>query len=196
MDRACDRCGVPLPRGVAAACLCGHCLRHISPITATRCAFRYAWPVHHLLRDLKYRRVLCHARVLGLLLARHLEQSDAWRRPEVLCPVPLGPRRHAQRGFNQALEIGRVVAATLRIPLRTDLVVRARETAEQSRLARQARRHNVHGAFLAPLPIRHRHVVVLDDVVTTGHTAGEIARVLIQAGAMRVDVWAVARAGR
>jgi ComF family protein len=189
---ACERCGWPFAG--PAPTLCGRCLGSRSAISATRCAYRYAWPVDHLLRALKYRHVLSHARVLGLLLADRLQQDPGYVPPDLVCPVPLGRRRYAERGFNQSLEIGRVLAARLGVPLRAQLLERVRETPEQVGLSRAARRRNVREAFAVTGEVDHGRIAILDDVVTTGSTVGEIARLLQRAGAARLEAWAVARA--
>jgi predicted amidophosphoribosyltransferase len=79
------------------------------------------------------------------------------------------------------------------VAVKTDVVIRQRETAEQAGLDRKARRKNVRSAFTAIAPLRARSVAILDDVVTTGGTVRELASVLQQAGAEKVAVWAIAR---
>jgi ComF family protein len=111
-------------------------------------------------------------------------------------PVPLSCERFRQRGYNQALEIARRIEGHLQIPLCTDALVRTRDTAEQAGLNRKERRKNLRNAFAVEGHALPRHVAVIDDVVTTGSTANEIARILRKAGVRRVQVWAIARAGR
>jgi ComF family protein len=193
---ACERCAISLPGAADADLLCGECLRHPSPITSGRAAFRYAWPVHHLLRALKYEGALPHARVLGRLLGHCVAQTLGSCAPDCFCPVPLAPRRWAERGYNQAAEIGREVARCVRVPMRLDLVERVRETNEQVGLSKPERRRNVRRAFKVCTPVQGLHIAVLDDVVTTGSTVRELAGALHRAGAHRIDVWSVARALR
>jgi len=152
--------------------------------------------VDHLVRALKYQGAIAQARVLGHLLAARLlhERVEDW--PGLMIPVPLAHRRFCTRGYNQALELGRYLEQRLRIPLRTDLIVRTRETTEQAGLSRQERRRNIRGAFALSQELPARQVAIIDDVITTGSTVGELARVLKRAGARRVEVWAVARAAR
>jgi ComF family protein len=149
-----------------------------------------------MIRRLKYGGGVAEGRVLGQLLAQSLAAMQRPRRPELLLPVPLGRARFADRGYNQANELATYVSHRLAIPMRTDLLVRTRDTLEQVGLDRKARRKNLRKAFALTQPIREQHVAILDDVVTTGSTANEIARVLKRAGAQQVEVWAVARAGR
>jgi ComF family protein len=171
-------------------------MRRDLPIDTTRVPFRYAWPVHHLLRDLKFHGNIGYARVLGTLLADHLLAQEPPSLPDFFCPVPLGRRRYLERGFNQALEVGRVVEARTRVRMCTDLVARVRETQPQVSLDARSRRRNVRHAFAVERQIDGACVAILDDVITTGSTVLEVAARLRRAGAARVDVWAVARAAR
>jgi ComF family protein len=110
-----------------------------------------------------------------------------------LIPVPLARGRERERGFNQAELIAERLGERSGIRVRPRWLVRLRATAAQSDLTAEARRANVAGAFAASSSVAGRHVVVVDDVVTTGATAAECARVLRLAGARRVGVVAVAR---
>jgi ComF family protein len=134
--------------------------------------------------------------VLGQLFAQHVGATRRDPLPELIIPVPLAPRRYRQRGFNQAHELAGPLARLLRVPVRPDLVVRQKETLEQLPLDRKQRRRNVRDAFAAPAALPARHVAILDDVVTTGSTVTELARVLALSGAERIEVWAIARAGK
>jgi ComF family protein len=115
--------------------------------------------------------------------------------PALLCPVPLGPRRLAQRGYNQALEIARPLARELNIALHARLVARVRETAAQSSVAPERRRANIAGAFALadPALVRGRHIGVVDDVMTSGGTLDEMAAMLKRHGAARVTNLVFAR---
>jgi ComF family protein len=102
-------------------------------------------------------------------------------------------RKPSFRGYNQASELALAIRRVTGVAVRTEVVIRQRETAEQAGLDRKARRKNVRGAFAAVAPLRARSVAILDDVVTTGSTVRELAAVLQQAGAEQVAVWAIAR---
>ena len=116
-------------------------------------------------------------------------------KPELLLPVPLHRTRLRQRGYNQALELAKPLARLLGVPLCRDLLQRQRGTAAQTELDAVARRRNVRGAFAVRAGVAlPTHVAILDDVMTTGATLAECARVLKRAGVQRVDVWALARA--
>ncbi len=191
LGHACPLCALPLP-GAASGLPCGRC-RERPPYAATRAAYAYAPPLDRLVQEFKFAGRLGHARLLGELLAGHLETSGV-PRPEMLLPVPLHPRRLRTRGYNQALELARPVARRLGVPLRARAGWRLRDTAAQSGLDAKARRRNVRGAFAVDGAVAGRRVAVIDDVVTTGHTVRELARALVAAGAERVEVWCLARA--
>lgn len=190
---ACARCALPLPR---PAPRCGLCLAGRPPQAATRAVFRYAPPLDRLLPRLKFHGDLAAGRLLAQLMAEGLAKSlAAAPRPAALVPVPLHRGRLRQRGYDQALELARPLARSLALPLLADRLLRQRATAPQSELDARARQRNVRGAFaLAPGPALPAHVALVDDVMTTGATLAEAARLLRRAGVARVELWVVARA--
>lgn len=201
-SHACLVCAEPMGgvQSERARLKCGACLRRPPRFDCAVCPFLYTYPLDHMVRGLKYRDRVVDGRVLGGLLATAIETRGATVLPQRLIPVPLAPRRFRERGFNQAMEIAGVLEHRLSIPVMTDLLERARDTAEQAGLDRRARRKNIRGAFTLrqrpagePVP---GHVALVDDVVTTGSTANEIARLLRRAGVERIEVWAVARAAK
>jgi len=145
-----------------------------------------------LIGSLKFGANYKNARLLGMLLADHLKQTA--ERPDLIIPVPLHKARYRERGFNQAIEIARTVAKEMQIPLDLDSCRRHRDTPHQTQLPAKKRQKNLKNAFSIIKPIHARHIAILDDVMTTGSTAHELAYVLKKAGASRVDVWVCARA--
>lgn len=187
---ACPRCAAPLAAGAMGAC--GACLQRPPAFDAVTAAFRYAAPADRLIQDLKYRRRLALARVLGRRLAAQIAAAPL---PDVIVPVPLHPARLRERGYNQSLELARVLARQLGIPLAAhDAVVRIRPTASQTRLAPEERKRNVRNAFRIAADFSGRHVAIVDDVMTSGHTVNTLAKSFKRAGARCVSVWVVARA--
>lgn len=192
---ACPVCAQPLSGESAATLQCGACLRRSPLVDASYCPFRYAYPLDHLVRGMKYQGAVAQGRVLSELLARRIQATRTAALPDLIVPVPLAQRRFRERGYNQAIELARHVGKRLKIPIRADLVVRTRETREQAALNKRERRRNIRGAFAAAGKLSAVHVAIVDDVITTGSTVNELAKVLRQAGAEKVEVWAIARAG-
>jgi ComF family protein len=165
-------------------------------------ALVYEHPVDEMIRRLKYHDDLAKARVLGVLLAQTARQTlfdGGPPLPRLLVPVPLHPARLRERGFNQAAALARYAGRMLEIPHAPHLLRRLRDTPSQTALDVAQRRANVRGAFAVcgPRALRRlreaEHVAVVDDVITTGSTAGEVRAVLLAAGVARVEVWAAAR---
>jgi ComF family protein len=185
--RVCSLCAAGLPRGR----VCGECLRRPPAWDLAVAPFRYAFPVDRLLQRLKYQGRLEHGRLLGLLLARAVRRGP---RPDRIAPVPLHLERWRERGFNQAAELARPLARRLGVPLDERLVWRRRATPPLWRLGPADRRRLLAGAFEARRDLTGLRIAVVDDVLTSGATADAIARELRRAGAVRVEIWAVARA--
>ena len=118
---------------------------------------------------------------------------DGQERPQALLPVPLHPNRWRERGYNQALELARPIAQRLGIRLLPNALQRLRDTPQQAQLALPQRQRNIRAAFAVPQALALQHIAIIDDVMTTGSTANEIARVLRAAGVKRVQVWVCAR---
>ena len=188
--RRCRQCALRLPLGTATE-VCAECLRAPPQFDTTAALADYRPPVSGMVLALKYGHRLELARVFGRLLATRLRRDDV--ADALLAPVPLAFERQAERGFNQAQQIARSLAGALRLSLHADLLLRTRHTPAQESLTRDARRRNLRGAFAVHREVAGRTVAVIDDVMTSGGTLGEIARVLKAAGAARVINLIVAR---
>lgn len=189
---ACARCAQPLNR--PDILLCGTCQRAKRAPYRAVAALRYAPPVDRLIHGLKFRAKLVHGRVLGELLAEAVLGAGL-ERPEVLVPVPLHPQRLRQRGYNQSLVLARYAGRRLGVPVCANRVRRVRQTPPQTGLPARQRRSNLRGAFATTTSLEVPCVAIVDDVMTTGATVAELARVLRLAGVGRVQVWCCARAG-
>ena len=190
-DVCCPRCALPLK---TPAPLCGECLDREPPFASAWAPFRYAHPLDLLEARFKFRGDLAAGRVLAdLMIERAVDDAPA--RPDLIVAVPLHVSRLRERGYNQAFELAKPVAGALGVPIARDGLARIRATPAQTGLDAAARRRNLRGAFAVPrgasLP---KHIALFDDVVTTGATVRECARVLRRAGVERIDVWALARA--
>jgi ComF family protein len=183
LPRACPLCAMPSSLGE----ICGSCLRHPPQFDMTVAAWRYAYPVDRLVQALKFHGRLALASLFADVLASLVNRAD------VVIPMPLHPSRLTERGFNQATEIARHLTARMGTKLAFQGASRIRRTLPQADLPLDERSHNVRGAFACALDLTGAHVAVVDDVMTTGATLGELAKVLKRAGAARVENWVVTR---
>ena len=184
---ACTQCALPQAQDGT----CAACRQRPPPLDAAHAVFDYAFPLDRLLPRLKFHRDFAAGRVLAQCMA---ERFAALPRPAAILPVPLHPSRLRRRGYDQALELARPLARALKLPLSTGLLQRRRATSAQSRLDAAARQRNLHGAFqLTAAAAVPAHVVLLDDVMTTGATLHAAAQALRCAGAQRVEAWVCAR---
>ena len=157
-----------------------------------------------LVHVFKYQRVLSAVHPLGGRLAEALAKiTDEVGKEAIIVPVPLHRSKLKQRGFNQAVELAKSAKKRLQGNAETwcvceDVLERVRSTTSQTGLSRNQRMENVRGAFVVKeaARIRGKHIVIVDDVMTTGVTANECARVLRRAGAEKVWVATVARVTR
>ena len=187
----CVRCALSLGATVIEA-LCGRCQTQPPAFEACLSPFHYRAPLSHLLQGIKFNGRLAQARLLGELMTQWLA-SVVEVPPEQLIPVPLHATRLRERGFNQAVELARPIAGYFDVPLNNYGVRRTRATPPQSDLSRKERLNNIRGAFDVVQPLSGS-VAIIDDVMTTGSTAHELASALLNAGAERVEVWVCARA--
>jgi len=190
---ACPRCAIPYEHPDTQG-ECGACQKQAPAFTRAVALYRYAPPVDHFIRALKFQQQLGLAHLLGERLAQRLMRGTS--RPELIIPVPLHGARLRERGYNQALEIARPVARALGIPLDFRSLVRMRATAPQTGMTVAARRRNLRGAFALrdDTAVRNLRVALVDDVMTTGSTVQAAAKCLRAAGAKEVDIWVIARA--
>ncbi len=192
----CTVCGLPFLTEGGIDHRCGGCSETPPPFTAARAAVLFEGPVRELIHRFKYGKKVQHSRPLALLAARHLEPFIAASAADLVIPVPLHVKRLRQRGFNQAVLLGEILARKWRLPLCRKNLSRIKWTEPQVNLSAAERRHNVRGAFAVKETslVRDRRIILVDDVYTTGSTVAECARVLRQAGASAIFVVTVARA--
>jgi ComF family protein len=156
----------------------------------------YGFPWDHLINEFKYQARPELARALAELLSAAVAQA-AQALPDAVLPMPLAPQRLAQRGYNQAWELARRVAAAVDRPAWPSGLQRPLDTSPQAGLGRTARQHNLRTAFMVEPGQRPalagRRIALVDDVMTTGASVREAAAALLRAGAAAVDVWVLAR---
>jgi len=197
----CRVCGIPFqtfPTGDAdrsVGRLCGPCRARSPLFSYARSAVRYEGVAREALHAFKFGARRALAAPLGDLVAGLGPEALPVSVPDLLVPVPLHVRRERERGFNQALLLAARVGRAWRVPVRSDVLVRTVPTVSQTDLSAEARRANVRRAFALRRPelVAGRHVLLVDDIYTTGSTVGECARCLEDGGAATVGVLTVAR---
>jgi ComF family protein len=195
LKNACQLCARQLPVNTPLSSnkfVCGACQQNPPLCCQTVSLFEYAEPIRSFLTQLKFNHQLRFARLLGTLFTKHIiiDEPIDW-----LIPVPLHKKRQCVRGFNQALELCRVLTRHYNIPIKTEGCMRQKATAAQSRLKKHARRQNMASAFYAiPDSLTASRVIIVDDTLTTGHTTHALAKALLSAGAHSCRIWTVARA--
>jgi len=180
----CKVCALPILDGE----VCGACLHSPPRYDRVAAAFAYDFPVDALIHAFKYGGNLAISTVLGEVLSGTIRE-----RPDMIVPMPLSKTRLRQRGFNQALEIARVVGKRTGIPVRSDVCRKVIDTDPQATLPWKQRARNVRGAFVCDADLGGKRIAVLDDVMTTGATLAELAKNLRRAGAIHISGWVVAR---
>jgi ComF family protein len=183
----CPCCALPTSDGGR----CGACLRHPPHFDATQAAWRYAFPLDRLVHLLKYQHRLS---VTNIFIDALHHMPPPLADADLMLAVPLSKQRLQQRGFNQALEIARPLARRMQLPLLTSVCERVRDTTAQARLPWKERQKNIRAAFECHMDLSGRRIIVVDDVMTTGATLDEFARILKRQGAAAVGNWVVARA--
>src|SRR4051812_43131940 len=192
-DPCCARCGLPFAFGAGAEAECGRCLAEPPPFDRLRAAVAYGEVARAVALKLKYGGRPGVAETLARFMRRRLE-ADA---EALLVPVPLHRWRIWKRGYNQAALIAGALARSTGRPLALDLLVRTRATPPLQGLGRRERAEAVRGAFAVREAgkgaVRGREILLIDDVFTSGATAGACARALKRAGAARVGILCWAR---
>jgi ComF family protein len=182
---------LPVPDGVRE---CGACLREPPPLDACFAAAPYAYPWSGLVARFKFGGEPGWAEALAERMARTPGLREELAQADLVLPMPLAPRRLAERGFNQALLLARHLD---RAKVEAQLLLRLRETGSQTALDRSERQANVGGAFgVEPLragELRDKHILLVDDVMTSGASLHAAAQALRQAGARRVAAVVLAR---
>ena len=190
----CTLCALPLP---ASGLICGECLKRPPAFDRVIVPWRFAFPVDTLISRFKHQAQWPLGRLLAEHLSQHLQHAfdEGLPRPDALLPVPLARKRYRQRGFNQAQMLTDWLSAALAIPVDKKLLQRVHDTQSQQELDAASRRRNLRQAFALTddQKLAGRHLAIIDDVLTTGATAEALARLLKRAGAVRVDVYCLAR---
>ncbi|SNB46914.1 ComF family protein [Geobacter sp. DSM 9736] len=191
----CTACGIPFRTEGGINHLCSVCSTRHPPLTM-RGALLYEGKARELIHRFKYQHKVQICRPLGLFTAELLGNFVSAASPSLIIPVPLHPRKLRERGFNQSLLLGQVLARQWRVPLCRRSLRRTRFTLPQTELSAEERAANVRGAFAVwdDAAIRGKRILLVDDVCTTGSTIRECAKVLLRSGSEEVFAVTVARA--
>ena len=190
----CQTCALPLS---SAGLTCGECLLEPPTFEQVVAPWLYGFPLDSLITRFKHNAKWPFGHLLADVLGRYLQHcfDEGLPRPDALLPVPLASQRLRQRGFNQAAMLARWLSTSLDLPCEETVLRRIKDTDAQQDLDAKARKRNLRQAFaLVPdAAVQGRHLALVDDVLTTGATAQALARLLMAAGAARVDVYCLAR---
>jgi len=160
--------------------------------------FEYDYPVNHMILEIKFYNKLHYSLLLSTLLSYKIKQlySDSIEQmPEVIIPVPLHTKRLKERGFNQSVEIAKVLSRNLNIKIDNKSCIRTKYTLPQLTLSGSQRVNNVKNAFVVRNKINYKHIVLVDDVFTTGSTIKELSKAIISSyDDIIIDVWTLAKA--
>lgn len=196
-NHTCSLCAAPLTTTEQSLTddVCARCTQKTPVYDQLWAAFCYAQPLEWMIQQLKFSARLNFAPLLSTLMSYELP-SDFYTQtpPDAIIPMPLHPRRLKQRGFNQSLLLAKPLAKQLRLPIDTESCKRTVNTEHQTGKNASQRQKNIKGAFTFENKNNYQHVVIFDDVVTTGSTVSELSKTIKRAGVNRVDVWCLARA--
>ena len=193
----CPSCGLPYQSLESGSThLCGPCILHPPPYSGARAFGCYRSELSRIIQAFKFGGRQNLAGLLAPLLAATLQGSWSPREIDLIVPVPLHPKRKRERGYNQALLLSRDLARLVGVPFRSDALHRVRSTLPQVGLSDAERARNLKRAFQCkkPAAIKGLHVLLVDDVMTTGSTVASAAEALLEGGALRVSVLTLARA--
>jgi len=186
---SCAYCALP----IISHCdrqLCITCIKKPPYFDKTYASFSYQFPINMLLPKIKLERQRFHIKWLAHCLVTTINTKQAL--PEVLLPVPISSIKRLCKGYNQTEQLAFILSKLLHIKLDTQLIFKNRDTLAQAKLKAKQRKKNLKAAF-SVITNNYQHVAIIDDIMTTGSTANEIAKTLKESGIKKVDVWVLAR---
>lgn len=181
----CPQCGLLSFEGQ----LCGACIASPPDFDATKALFRYEYPISQVLQEYKYNQQLLLAETFAELMIEKMKAQDI----DVIIPMPLHPSRLQERGFNQSLEIARIIGRRLNIEVNSKIVTRTKHSPPQASLPLKERVQNMKGAFACHQDLNSLRIVLIDDVMTTGASLNALAKAVKAKGAAHVECWLIAR---
>ena len=170
---------------------CKDCQSPPPPFSHTQALFSYDYPIDKIIHAAKFQSNFALLNLLGTLMSTHLNLK---KRPDVLIPVPLHVKRLRERGYNQSLELAKSIAKYSGLPMNYTACERCRDTPPQSRLPAKQRKMNLKNAFrVFSIEPHWQHIVLIDDVMTTGTTVAELAKEFSKWGIPVIEIWCCAR---
>jgi len=204
-DLACTICALPLsnifinPNLLNSKHICGECFKHQAPFERVVSVFRYDFPIDSLIQKIKYQHQRYWLKSLSTLLAIKIKQTYLPNElPEILIPIPLHPRKKRIRSYNQAEIISQYLSHQLGINSHNKILIKTKLTESQTSLSKKDRAKNLKGSLMLnkKAEVRGKYIAIIDDVITTRATTELATKILIKAGATRVDIWSIARTAK
>lgn len=191
----CQICGHPFTSSQGNEHVCGECLRQPPFFKAARSVFIYKEPIKRAITQFKFLGCTALAELFVKAIITHLNEFIKQIAPDIIIPVPLHLHRLRERGYNQCLLLAQHMARTLGIPCKKRVLRKVKPTIPQVGLSSYQRRLNIKGSFAVfdQDAVQGKRILLIDDVLTTGSTVNECAKVLVKAGADGVWVITLAR---
>ena len=185
---SCPQCGL-----ASSGMVCGSCLNSPPDFDVTKAVFLYAYPIDALILRYKYGNMLNLGDTFGEFLAEKINAEDCLKNIDLIIPMPMHPQRLKERGFNQALEIAKILCKNHKEKLDYKSVERRTLTPPQASLPLKERVKNIKGAFKVNADLAGKRIAIFDDVMTTGASLNELAKTLKKSSASHVECWVIAR---
>ena len=182
----CPQCALPCESNL----ICGHCITSPPDFDKTIAIFRYEYPISQLIQHYKYAHQL---NLSGLFSGLLLDKITNLTKPDLIIPMPLHPKRLSERGFNQSLEIAKLISNALATPVNYQACIRNQYAPPQASLPLKQRARNMQGAFECNQSLDGLRVALIDDVMTTGASMNALAKAIKAKGASHVECWVIAR---
>ncbi|MFK8066858.1 MAG: ComF family protein [Gammaproteobacteria bacterium] len=191
INNPCQVCGMPLSLKSSTK-ICGSCLNNAPFYQQSLIPLQYNFPVTSLVKQLKFNNKFIYSEILSQILLEKIQQGSS-SFPEYIIPVPLHFYRLIKRGFNQSELIAKSLSCQLEIPVDLKCCKRIRNTPHQTGFTINERNKNIRNAFSVNGTFSAKHIAIVDDVVTTGSTVNELARMFQKSGVEKIEIWAAAR---
>jgi len=189
LEYACEQCAHPLPNHTYG--LCGQCIKYQPVFDKVVAPYAFEEPLRSLVHAYKYKQAL-HLQAFMVELMLSKPPSDLYQ-TQCLIPMPIHKNRLKKRGFNQASLLAKGLSKHTKIPYKNNLASKIKDTPSQAELNQQERRRNLRDVFVVE-DTDDKHVTIIDDLLTTGSSANELAKTLKKQGVNTVTVWCCARA--